>query len=612
MTGSRSPDNSAGRGRNSPNVPNAGADPGVRSDPGGVPGGYGVASGTPAAKPASGNGVSRPGEYSGYSEVLYDGYAMTSQYVAVRDATQLAIDLFRPTAAGRVIEDPLPVVWMHTPYNRRNFTSGLTAASYPGQALELVKYGYVVAVADFRGLYASYGKNAAYNRGEWMDAARFDAYDITEWLAAQPWSSGKIAMWGCSATGGSQLQAATTAPPHLRAIFPMSCEFDAYPFGVPGGMAPPEGTPTRVPPGGGTPESRDAAAVPVDGDSGRSLVSAAVAEHRDNIENAGYVPFRDSNSAALGVPWWIHSSPHTYLQTINESGIAIYAAANWDEAATKYGAFFTFNNVRTPRKLIIGPQTHCLWSAVKRDQGFDIVIEELRFFDYWLKGVENGVMYEPPITYYTYHAQQGPEWRSASAWPLPNERRTKYFFGAQSLGTEAPAEEGASDKTTVNYSSTPENRASTGLTYATAPLEQDIEVTGHPVVNLWVSSSAGDGDFIANLEDVGPDGTVTSYNIEGRLRASLRKLDSSPYDNLGLPWHRYQEADVTPLVGGEPTELAFDLYPISFVFKAGHRIRLVLTFADSRATPTGSPAPELTIHRDPAHSSSITLPIIPR
>ena len=99
------------------------------------------------------------------------------------------------------------MVWMHTPYNRRDTQSGLTAANYPGKALQLVKYGYVVAVADFRGTYASFGRNAGYNRGEWQDAARFDAYDITEWLASQPWSNGKIGMWGCSATGGSQMQA---------------------------------------------------------------------------------------------------------------------------------------------------------------------------------------------------------------------------------------------------------------------------------------------------------------------------------------------------------------------------------------------------------------------
>ena len=103
--------------------------------------------------------ISKPGQYSGYSQALYDGHQLTSQYVAMRDGTRLAVDIFRPTLNGKVIEDKLPVVWMHTPYNRRNYRDGLTAANYPGKALQLVKYGYVVAVADFRGLYASFGLN---------------------------------------------------------------------------------------------------------------------------------------------------------------------------------------------------------------------------------------------------------------------------------------------------------------------------------------------------------------------------------------------------------------------------------------------------------------------
>ena len=113
---------------------------------------------------------SSPGKYSGYSTVVYDGHELTSQYVAVRDGTRLAVDIFRPTKAGAVASEKLPVLWMHTPYNRRNYRNGLTAANYPGKALELVKYGYVVAVADFRGLYASFGHNAGFNRGEWQDA----------------------------------------------------------------------------------------------------------------------------------------------------------------------------------------------------------------------------------------------------------------------------------------------------------------------------------------------------------------------------------------------------------------------------------------------------------
>ncbi|MFC1838038.1 CocE/NonD family hydrolase [Thermodesulfobacteriota bacterium] len=565
---------------------------------------------------ATKNHISKPGEYEGYSNAVYsDEYEITSQYVQVSDGTKLAMDLYRPKDifTGKVIESPLPVIWMHTPYNRRSVgnNGALTVETYPGTAARLIKYGYVVATVDFRGLYASYGHNEAYNRGEWITAASRDAYDITEWLALQPWSNGNIGMWGCSATGGSQMQAATTAPPHLKAVFPMSCEFDVYPFRVPGGMAPSKGTTTQAM---SSQETRDDVAAPVDEDTDRSMLKEAIAEHAGTVENPGYTPYRDSFAEALtdqsSQPWWLKSSPHNYLDNINSSGIAMYLAANWDEGPTKHGAFFSFNNVITPAKLIVGPEGHCGWLAVEKNTGFDITIEERRFFDYWLKGIDNGIMDEDPVYYYTYNAPEGSEWRSAGKWPLSEEKRIKYYLGDGSLSTTEPSEPDQKDETTVSYDVAPRGQMpSKGLIYETAPLSSDVQVTGHPSIKLWVSSTATDGDFIATILDVGPDGTAISYNVHGRLRASLRKLDDPPYNNLGLPWHRCYEEDMAPLVPGRPTELEFDILPVSMVFRAGHRIRLAINFAD-RTTPRLDPAPEVTVYRDPIHRSYLTLPVI--
>ena len=563
--------------------------------------------------------VSKPGEYSGYGDKIYKGYELSSQYVAVRDGTKLAMDLYRPKSSdGKVVEDKLPVLWMHTPYNRRTFASssgaGLSGETYPGAAARLIEYGYVVAIVDFRGVYASYGKNEGYNRGEWVDAARMDAYDISEWLAMQPWSNGNIGMWGCSATGGSQMQALTVAPPHLKAVFPMSCEFDAYPFGVPGGMSASSGD-TKAPPMTSSAALRDAAAQTVDADSDGTQLRAAVAEHASNVDNAGDVPFRDSVATNIKETWWAKSSPHTYLDAIKQSGIAVYVAANWDEAATKYGAFFTLNNLSNPRKLIVGPSTHCAWFSVEKELGFDITVEERRFFDHWLKGIDNGVMDEPMVYYYTYNEAKGQEWRSAAQWPLPEEKRTPYYLGAKSLATSMPTDASAKDEAQVEYAvamgttSTTAPSSPKGISYASAPLEQDVRITGHPLAELWVASSAPDGDFIATLQDVGPDGAITSYNMHGRLRASLRKEAEAPYNNLGLPYHPFNMSDVMPLTPNEPTLLRFDMLPISFIFKAGHRIQVTLSFADS-VTPRLTPAPTVSIYRDATHASSITLPII--
>jgi predicted acyl esterase len=283
---------------------------------------------------------------------------------------------------------------MHTPYNRRTTGSGLTAANYPGKALQLVKYGYAVAVADFRGCTPLSAATPATTAASGRMPRAFDAYDITEWLARQPWSNGKVGMWGCSATGRQP---------------------DA---GVEHGAAQPEGhLPDELRMGrvrlrGG--RRHHAARCAHDDDARRFRARSATAmpwvsmatreescspppsaNNAHNLETPGIVPFRDSRSADFGSAWWLESSPHSYVETINKSGIAVYAAVNWAEGFTGHGPAYTFNNLRTPKKLILGPGKHCDWATVLTDTGFDIVTEELRFFDYWLRGIDNGVMREP-------------------------------------------------------------------------------------------------------------------------------------------------------------------------------------------------------------------------
>jgi putative CocE/NonD family hydrolase len=554
--------------------------------------------------------VSRPGAYEGYAHATYDGYVRQSFYITMRDGTKLAADLFRPTIKGKLAHERLPVVWMHTPYNRRSYNGGAAAEKYPGFALRLASYGYNVAVVDFRGLYASYGKNRAYNRGEWLDEAKMDAYDVTEWFAKQPWSNGKIGMWGCSATGGSQMQAATTAPPSLKAIFPMSCEWDGYALVALGGLVGPD-----APTPGGSAAARDKMAAPVDGPNGAAELAAAIAGHKDNIEASGSPAHRDDISPTLGLAWWVKSSPLAGAAAVKDSHVAIYAAANWNEAATKYGAFFIFKNLPDQTKLIIGPGTHCAWSYVKDTTGFDIVTEELRFFDHWLKGVDNGVMAEPRVTYYTYNAPAGGEWRQSNVWPLANEARTAFYLDGEALGRAAPAGAG-SQEVAVNAPigavmptvAPPKRERDAVVSYSTPALAADMEITGHPVLDLWISADVADADIVATIEDVAPDGTATSYNMHGQIRASRRALGTAPYDNLGLPWHSHNRADDRPLTPGQPAEIAFDLLPMSYIFKAGHRVRLTLTFAQVGADAAPG---RITVLTGAAHASKLTLPIIP-
>jgi uncharacterized protein len=559
--------------------------------------------------------ISRPNEYVGWSETTYDGHERSSFYVEMRDGVRLAVDLYRPTKDGVVASEKLPVVWMHTPYNRRGYRGGETAETYPGYALQLAPHGYNIAVVDFRGVYASFGQNIAYNRGEWIDAAKWDAYDVTEWFAKQPWSNGNIGMWGCSATGGSQMQALTTVPPSLKAVVPMSAEFDAYHFTTVGGIASPRPqAPPNAAADGSAVVARDRLATPVDGADGATLLAEAIASHKDNIESVGVVPFKDSVSPSTGLVWWQKSSPHTYIEALRKSEVGVLSVANWDEAGTRHGPFFTFNNLPSDNtKLLVGPATHCAWSTVKEETGFDLVTEELRFFDFWLKSKPNNVMKEPAVTYFTYNAPRESEWRTSETWPLANEERTAFFLtplgGLEQTASAAPSERSTPMSPAPVAQSVTIEAATGGAAYETSPLARDIEVTGHPQLTLWVKTEAGDADVTARIDDVATDGSTRSYQMLGRLRASHRALATPPYNHLGLPWRTFAQADARPVPAGEPIELKFDLLPMSYIFKAGNKVRVTITFADPQRRES---PPPVTILTGGATPSILTLPLIPR
>ncbi|MBK9410337.1 MAG: CocE/NonD family hydrolase [Gemmatimonadetes bacterium] len=581
---------------------------------------------------------SAPGEYSGYSTATYDGYRRESRHVAMRDGIRLAVDLYRPTRQGVVHEERLPVVWTHHRYNRA-FMRGDTLIDYIngfGAGVDrLLRHGYVVAAVDARGAGASMGTQ----QGFFMPDEARDAYEITEWLAAQSWSTGRVGMIGRSYLGITQLFAASQAPPHLKAIFPEMYVFEWYPFIYPGGVFRDDfftqwqrltkglDSGARFTWG---PLRFDGVA-PVDGPDGRLLRDSAIAAHRvnrDMLEMWRGVPYRDSRDSISGKPIHQERGPATYLAQINASGVAVYGLAGWFDAFPR-DALLWHENLTVPRKLVMGPWFH------GETTGFDLATERLRWFDHWLKGIDNGIMREPPIRYFVIDAPAGEQWRTARRWPIAEARATVFHFGARSRGETPNAnalarvrEAAGVDTLRVDTTATvgPATRwAATyggpggypdlaandakGLTYTTEALAAPVEVIGHPVVHLWVASSAGDVDAIVYLEDVAPDGRST-YVTEGVLRASHRRLATPPYRNFGLPWPRSHAADVRvlPMV---PTELQFDLLPTAKRFKAGHRIRITVQGADRDThVRVTHGAPTVLVYRDARHPSRIVLPVV--
>nr|WP_281024519.1 CocE/NonD family hydrolase [Rhizobium sp. CCGE531] len=151
------------------------------------------------------------------------------------------------------------------------------------------------------------------------------------------------------------------------------------------------------------------------------------------------------------------------------------------------------------------------------------------------------------------------------------------------------------------------------LAYTSEPLQNDLEITGHPVVDLNITSTREDGIFFVYLEAVKPDGT-SCYLTEGQLRARHRKVwTASPFGALG-PQQSYLESDAEPLTPGEPTRLAFTLLPISALIPADYSLRVCLAGSESTSfanVPADGEPPQLKLHRGP-HGCYIDLPVVER
>jgi putative CocE/NonD family hydrolase len=584
-----------------------------------------VVSARTAPSPSQEEKLSKPGVYGGYSKPLYSEWVRSSQYVAVRDGTRLAMDVYRPAMNGKPVEKPYPVVWTFTPYRRAyhgNDAKTVLAVQSTGfsyaNILTLTNYGYVVAAADVRGKGASYGTRLAFTSR--IEAQ--DAYDLNEWLAVQPWSDGKVGMVGCSYVGSTVVEAMTMTPPHLKAAVIGCTDFEKYDTWIRGGVIWKNWTNDIV----DSPASFELQTLPVDADTDRSMLKAAVAEHAGNtpqLQLFNGAPFRNSVSKVTHDQYWLTTTLSKYIDNINKSGMGLYLFTGWQDPFRREIAFL-YSNLHSGKKLLIGPWSHC------QTTGFDIGAEELRFFDYWLKGIQNGVMNGPPIYYETMNAPKSAEWQSAMQWPPSGATETKYYLGGGKAGSASSVNDGtlslAAPQAEVGHDNYPVDFDVScpppgwiagpcpidekGLTYSTDILTSNVQVTGHPVIHLWVSSTAKDGNFFAYLEDIDASGKVHMI-ADGRLRASHRALRTPPYNNFGLPWHRSFEEDSRDLPDA-PVELVFDLLPTSNVFLAGHRIRVTITGADPVAEdfPQTPSPPTVTVYREAAHRSYISMPVV--
>jgi putative CocE/NonD family hydrolase len=310
-------------------------------------------------------------------------------------------------------------------------------------------------------------------------------------------------------------------------------------------------------------------------------------------------------------------SIHTNREKIANSGTAIYRIGGWYDGALAKSCVEGYMNSTNTVKVLVGPWDHGPQSNVSpyahtKQVNLNVRLEMLRFFDHYLKGIDNGINTEPAITYYTVGAE---DWNTANTWPVKSTENKQFFFSNDNtLSASSALAKSGNLNYKIDYTATTggtsrwnsvtgmymhgptnySNRAEENkklLCFTSAPIPQAAEVTGHPVVKVNLAADATHASVFAYLEDVAPDGTVT-YVTEGLFNAEHRQIKDDAVYKTPYPDHTYNKADALPVVKNEMMELEFDMLPISYQFKKGHSIRVSIAGADAGHFTLPEPKPE--------------------
>jgi putative CocE/NonD family hydrolase len=552
----------------------------------------------------------RPPQYKGSTE--------QTLYIPMRDGVRLAVELYLPR--GLASETKIPALFAATRYWRAQQLKAPFARflSLPDSARNFfTAFGYAVLRIDMRGTGASEG----HHLHPWPETDLTDLYDLTEWVTHQSWSNGQVGGFGNSYQATTAEMLGVCGHPAVTSALVRFNEYDVYTdIAFPGGV-PNEFILTRW---AEYNRSLDANQLP----SSRSLLERIlvkgvkpvdknpIPEHRNQQVNSAlrHITFRDDRDPELGVRLddiSIHTRPTT---------ISLDHWGSWFDAATADAVIRRFANNPRPQRAVIGAWNHGATQHVgEKENPFPLLAqmkEALRFFD------------NPPVTrelhYFTVFANV---WKSTPEFPPAGLTVTRFFFQPQSGLAATPPLPQPADRFDVNFNASTgaNNRWQTELdqrpvkypsikgqlAYTTAPLEQETEITGYPIVTLFVKSTHDDGNFFVYLEAIDDQGSA-HYLTEGMLRAIHCKIsnDNPPYRQF-VPYHSFKHADAIPLIPGEVAELTFHLNPISALIRRRWKLRVSITGADKdtfkRVPATGSPSVEILIGGEQA--SFIDIPI---
>ncbi len=570
------------------------------------------------------------------SKAQYD--VIAEQMMApMRDGVKLATAVWRPKAEGK-----FPSILIRTPYKKE--MSELNARFY-------ARRGYAVAVQDCRGRFGS--------EGTWEPFMheRKDGYDAVEWTAAQPWSNGKVGMIGGSYVGWVQWWAAAERPPHLVTIVP--------------NVAPPD-------PFYNIPYEHGAFFILgaiwwadiLESNATADLSGVAMSKIGEKKYNELLrpLPVIELDKAILGKenPYWrkwiSHPSNDSYwaranfLDDLKNVSIPVFHQSGWfdgDGIGTKLNYLRMKESGHRNQKLIVGPWGHTDTASRRlgdRDFGAQAVIDlqrdYLRWFDYWLKGNDSGILKDPLVKIF---AMGSNKWLEGPSYPLPQTRFERWYLasaggantskGDGRLTKDAPPAKAPADRYVYDpgdptpdpryYEETAEEEKQVKtadqrkkeregyhekisqerrdmLVYQTEPLKEPLTIAGPVSAVLYASSSARDTDWFMNVVEVDKEGKIF-WLCSGRVRARFRNTTKKP--ELLKPGRTY--------------EYRLDLWHTGITLPAGHRLRVEVASAQyplwSRNLNTGGHnevetkyvKAEQTIFHDAKRPSHLLLPVIP-
>lgn len=479
--------------------------------------------------------------------------------IPMRDGVKLSAYLYFPAKAG-----PHPVVF------EQRYVS-ITNAATRKEMAALATHGYVVAKVNFRGAHESEGVWQGYRALGWGDLQ--DGYDLVEWFARQAWCNGKVGTFGGSQGGFAQNFLAVAAPPHLVCQYMMDTGLSLFHEGYRiGGIYRP----------------------------GR---------HGDLAKEA----HNPEDNKHLMEEWFRHPTYDDYWEAedcslhFDRMNVPCFTVGSWYDFMS-VGSIQSFvgrqykggPNSQGRQQLLLGPWLHGGYPKGNKigemvypeNAKFDIYAHMVRWFDFWMKGINTGVMNEPTVRYYVMGAideagAPGNVWRHSKVWP-PDSVDTPYYLqegGGLAIRLPSAVQSSSTYESDPNHPMEIPGRNFPGardarkfeeqkdvLTFTTDPLKSPVEWTGKVRADLYVSSTAKDTDFIVRISDVYPDGRsilIMDYIRRARFRDGWEK-------------EVFMEPD-------QVYRIIFDIGSLSQIFNAGHRIRVTIA---STGAPLYEPNPQ--------------------